>query len=143
MTLHEKTTLENSSLTLVKEKLPNSYDLSLILEDNINVYPSLQNVFSSYPSLWINGKEIDNIEFVPLSSYQIREKKLNVKTFSDVVINKEAQKYLNLGDNFSLKIQKDISYKGEKVIIDTLSFNLSFCVKQEFREFYVFNTPKI
>ena len=143
VTLHEKTTLENSSLTLVKEKLPNSYDLSLILEDNINVYPSLQNVFSSYPSLWINGKEIDNIEFVPLSSYQIREKKLNVKTFSDVVINKEAQKYLNLGDNFSLKIQKDISYKGEKVIIDTLSFNLSFCVKQEFREFSFFNTPKI
>ena len=143
MTLHEKTTLENSSLTLVKEKLPNSYDLSLILEDNINVYPSLQNVFSSYPSLWINGKEIDNIEFVPLSSYQIKEKKLNVKTFSDVVINKEAQKYLNLGDNFSLKIQKDISYKGEKVIIDTLSFNLSFCVKQEFREFSFFNTPKI
>ncbi|MGM9879843.1 MAG: ATP-binding cassette domain-containing protein [Bacilli bacterium] len=143
VTLHEKTTLENSSLTLVKEKLPNSYDLSLILEDNINVYPSLQNVFSSYPSLWINGKEIDNIEFVPLSSYQIREKKLNVKTFSDVVINKEAQKYLNLGDNFSLKIQKDISYKGEKVIIDTLSFNLSFCVKQEFKEFSFFNTPKI
>ena len=143
VTLHEKTTLENSSLTLVKEKLPNSYDLSLILEDNINVYPSLQNVFSSYPSLWINGKEIDNIEFVPLSSYQIKEKKLNVKTFSDVVINKEAQKYLNLGDNFSLKIQKDISYKGEKVIIDTLSFNLSFCVKQEFREFSFFNTPKI
>ena len=63
VTLHEKTTLENSSLTLVKEKLPNSYDLSLILEDNINVYPSLQNVFSSYPSLWINGKEIDNIVF--------------------------------------------------------------------------------
>ena len=143
VTLHEKTTLENSSLTLVKEKLPNSYDLSLILEDNINVYPSLQNVFSSYPSLWINGKEIDNIEFVPLSSYQIKEKKLNVKTFSDVVINKEAQKYLNLGDNFSLKIQKDISYKGEKVIIDTLSFNLSFCVKQEFKEFSFFNTPKI
>ena len=75
----------------------------------------IQNVFSSYPSLWINGKEIDNIEFVPLSSYQIKEKKLNVKTFSDVVINKEAQRYLNLGDNFSLKIQKDMLIKLQNI----------------------------
>ncbi|MGN1295248.1 MAG: ATP-binding cassette domain-containing protein [Bacilli bacterium] len=143
VTLLEKTTLENSSLSLVKEKLPSSYDLHVLLDDKINVYPSLQNIFSSYPTLRINGEEIDNIEFVPLSSYQIKEKNLKVNSFKEVIINKEAQKYLSLGDRFTLSVQKDISYKAEKVINDSLSFNLSFQVVQEFKEFSFFNTPKI
>ena len=139
----EKTTLDNSSLTLIKEKLPTNYEINSLLGKNVNIYPNFQNVFSSYPTLKLKGQEITNLEFIPLSSYQIKNHKLNISSFKDVVINKEAKKYLSKGDNFTITIQKDVTYKADKVIFDTLSFNLPFIVSQEFKEFSFFNTPKI
>ena len=150
--------IENSPLSFEKSILPNSEDVSTLINDSSTVISkNYEYVFSSYPELAIDKTPINTHEMSPVFNFDIFELQLqkgrfpNSESFDEVVVN---EKFVEeeaisspLEKEITVAYESPIKYvtgdKNNPLIIDNYSYAYKFKIVGVVKEFYFLNTSKI
>ncbi len=155
--------IDNSPLSYEKSIRPSSASLDMYLSDFENTIcePNLTYLFPAYPFGKYNEQTIENFQMVPIYDISLETygKDLVVSgeppnsLISEVVVNEEFVKLLNLNNNdavddlFNISYSTVVSYStGEfdnPVIRDNYSFDYDLRIAAVIKEFSFLNTPKI
>lgn len=155
--------LENSPLSFKKEVKPDDIvtDYYLSSFEDVVYKPNLSYFFSSYPIGRYGDEEISGFEMIPVLNESLVEfgkpllvsGELSIDTLTDVVVNEEFLKLLNLSsdkavdDLFKITNSVTVSYQtGDKenpIVKDEYSYNFKLRIAGVVKEFAFLNTPKI
>jgi len=155
--------LANSPLEFKKNIRPDSWLIDEYLQDidYVEICPNTNYFFSPYPNGYFNDEQIQNFEMIPLNDKFINTNSVYPRIAGDfidnsltnVVVNKEFLKEINLDENEAKNQEILISYQSsitlytnddeQPFIKDDFSYKLNLKICDVIDEFSFMNSPKI